>query len=77
VVRTTLLVNNNKEKWAWPCHALSGDRTGSTKIFKIFWNSAYTMEKELRQNIKPFSRNHFVTKKGRGPATPFWAVRYG
>ena len=29
------------------------------------------MRKESYKNIQPFSCNKFVTKKGRGPATPF------
>ena len=37
---------------------------------------AYTMQKEAGKNIEPFFFNNLVMKKGRGHATPFWAVRH-
>ena len=37
---------------------------------------ANTMQKEAGKNIEPFFFNNIVMKKGRGPATPFWAVRH-
>ena len=37
---------------------------------------AYTIQKEAGKNIEPFFFNDHVMKKGRGPATPFWAVQH-
>ena len=37
---------------------------------------AYTMQNEAGKPIEPFFFNNLVMKKGRGHATPFWAVRH-
>ena len=37
---------------------------------------AYTMQEEAGKNIELFFFNNLVIKKGRGPATPLWAVRH-
>ena len=41
------------------------------KILKIFWTTAYSMQKEVWKNVHPFSCVNFLNKNGRGPATPF------
>ena len=35
----------------------------STKFSKIFWTTAYSMQKESWKNIHPFSCNNFINKK--------------
>ena len=51
-----------------------------SKLFAIFnmlvSTIAYTMQKEAGKNIGPSFFNNLVWTRGRGPATPFWAVRH-
>ena len=51
------------KKWAWPCCAFLGDAVYSTKISKIFWTTAYSMQKKSWKNIHPFSCSNFINKK--------------
>ena len=45
-------------------------RHAGLKFFKLVWIIAYSIQKELCKNFQPFSYNNFLTKYGRGPATP-------
>ena len=38
-------------KWVWPCHALLSGPACTTKFLKIFWTTAYSMQKESWKNI--------------------------
>ena len=44
------------------CHALLGGPACSTKFLKIFWTTAYSMQKESWKNIHSFSCNNFLNK---------------
>ena len=51
------------QKWVWPCHAHLGGPACSAKVSKIFWTTAYSMQKESWKNIHPFFCNNFLNKK--------------